>query len=179
MWYIYCLSYRSKTVTATAYDVNYDVPLPTSLLRSRTLFQVDRVLKPGGIVGLVSINLPACVDSVTMDTARLCMFDLVNQYGSPEKVKLLFENYKNLVVPYPTRKDHMVDIFTTWTLDNYVDVCMTYSTINRMIKRKGLTVEEGREQYVQLLRERGMTELDTKSVYTWSHLCTLVTASKP
>ena len=79
-------------------------PLSTSLLRSRTLFQVDRVLKSGGIVGLVSINLPACVDSVTMDTARLCMFDLVNQYGSPEKVKLLFENYKNLVVPYPTRK---------------------------------------------------------------------------
>ena len=143
------------------------------------MFQVDRVLKPGGVVGLVSINLPACLDSVTMDTARLCMFDLVNQYGSPNKVRLLFENYKNLVVPYPTRKDHMVDIFTTWTLDDYVDVCMTYSTIDRMIKRKGLTIKQGRELYVQLLREGGMTELDTKSVYTWSHSCALVTASKP
>ena len=143
------------------------------------IFQVDRVLKPGGIVGLVSINTPKCMDSTTMDTAQNCVSDLITKYGLPDKVKLLQDNYKNLEVPYPTRKDHMVDILTSWSLDDYLDVIMTFSPVNNMIKRKSMTVIEGRVHVTTLLREEGMTEQDMNSVYTWSQQCAMVTASKP
>ena len=143
------------------------------------IFQVDRVLKPGGIVGLVSINTPKCVDSSSMDSARSCISDLITKHGLADKVKLLEDNYKNLAMPYPTRKDHMVDIRTSWSLDDYLDVLMTFSPINNMIKSNGMTLTEGRGHVTQLLEESGMTEQDINSVYTWSQPCALVTASKP
>ena len=145
---------------------------------SYLIFQVDRVLKPGGIIGLVCINGPKCVDSTSMKMASNCTWDVISQYGMPDKVKHIEDNYKDLVLPYPTRRDHMFDIRTSWSLRDYLDVIMTWSPVNNMIKSLGLSVEEGYDHVTELMKERGMTEVDMKSVYTWSHPCALVTASK-
>ena len=146
---------------------------------SYLVFQVDRVLKPGGIVGLVCINLPTCVDSSSMHNASTCIWDVIAQYGMPNKVKLVLDNYKDFVLPYPTRKDYMFDIRTSWSLRDYLDECLTSSPVNNMIKSLGLSMEEGYDHVTELMKERGMTEVDMKSLYTWSHSCPLVTASKP
>ena len=143
--------------------------------------QVERVLKPGGIVGLVSLNIsPSCVDSATMMQASKALERrLFSQFGYPEKIQLLEDNYKSLVVPYPTRRDFLVDMRTSWTLKDYLNMCMTFSQVNSLIKSLGLSTEEGHEHVIQLLKEEGMTEEDMKSVYTWSQPSTLVAASKP
>jgi hypothetical protein len=113
-----------------------------------------------------------------MNDATTCITDIIEQFGLPDKVKHIQENYKNLVVPYPTRKDHMVDILTSWSLNDFLDVCMTFSPVNNMAKILGLTLEEGYVHLTELLREAGMSEEDMKSVYTWSQKCALVTACK-
>ena len=124
------------------------------------------------------INLPTCVDSSSMHNASTCIWDVIAQYGMPNKVKLVLDNYKDFVLPYPTRKDYMFDIRTSWSLRDYLDECLTSSPVNNMIKSLGLSMEEGYDHVTELMKERGMTEVDMKSVYTWSHPCALVTASK-
>ena len=136
------------------------------------------MLKPGGIVGLACFNTPTCIDSVSMNTARASISNLIAEFGLPDKIQLLTDNYKHVVMPYPTRKDHMEYILFCWSLDDYLDSCMTLSSMNNMIKSKRWSVEEGREHLTQLLKEAGMTECDRNSDYTWSLECPLVTASK-
>ena len=137
------------------------------------------MLKPGGIVGLSCINLASCKDSATMNTARGCIWDLLTEYGMIEKIQLVIDNYENVALPYKNRKEYMVEILTSWSLDDYLNSCMTFSPVNNMMKSKGLSVEQGREYLIELFKSRGMTEQDVNSVYTWSHLCPLITASKP
>ena len=137
------------------------------------------MLKPGGIVGLSCINLASCKDSATMNTARGCILDLLTEYGMIEKIQLVMDNYENVVLPYQNRKGHMVEILTSWSLDDYVNSCLTFSPVNNMMKSKGLSVEQGREHLIELFMSRGMTEQDMNTVYTWSHQCRLIAASKP
>ena len=154
-------------------------PLNFNNLTSCSTLQVDRVLKPGGIVGLVSLNVgPACVDSPSMRRASTCITDLFKEHGLPERIKLLEENYENLVLPYPTRRDHRVDMLTSWSLSDYLDVCMTFSQVNNLVESLGLSVEQGYDHVKQMLKGAGMTEQDEKSVYTWSQPSALVTATK-
>ena len=114
-----------------------------------------------------------------MNSASTCITDLIEQYGLPDKVQLSQDKFKALELPYPTRRDHMVDILTSWSLRDYLDMCMTFSPVNNMLKSLELSVEEGYEHITKLLLEAGMSEQDVKSVYTWSHPCALVTATKP
>ena len=127
---------------------------------------------------MACINLACCKDSTTMNSARSCILDLLKEYGLAEKIQLVVDNYENVALPYQDRKEHMVEISTLWSLDDYLNSCLTFSPVNTMIKSKGLSVEEGREHLVELLKKRGMTEKDMNSVYTWSHECPLITASK-
>lgn len=142
--------------------------------------EVDRVLKPGGILGLVSFSIgPFCVDSPTLKQAANCITDLFIQSVLPEQAKLLSESYKNMELPYPDRRDDQVAMVTSWSLQDYLEVCMTFSQVNNKIRALGLSVEEGYGHVTQMLREGGMTEEDVKSVYTWSQPAVLVSARKP
>ena len=142
--------------------------------------QVDRVLKPGGVLGLVSFSIgPSCVDSPTMKQASDSIRDLFIQSVLPEQAKLLSESYKNMALPYPDRQDDQVAMVTTWSLQDYLELCMTFSQVNNKIRALGLSVEEGYGHVTQILKGAGMTEEDMKSVYTWSQPAVLISASKP
>ena len=114
-----------------------------------------------------------------MHSASECIDNVIAQYGMPDKVQMLEENYKNLVLPFPTRKDYMLDIRTSWSLSDYIDVVMTFSPVNNLIKSLGLTLEEGYVHVTDMIKEGALTEVDMESVYTWNQPCAIVTATKP
>jgi SAM-dependent methyltransferase len=97
--------------------------------------QVNRVLKPNGVIAAWTYTLNLVTSEVDAVTRRF-YDDVVGSYWPPER-RYIEAEYRS--IPFPFREIEVAPIFMTteWTFDDYVGYLRTWSSTQRYAKDRG------------------------------------------
>ena len=96
--------------------------------------------------------------------------EALNQYGLPDKVQLLFDHYKDIDIPFGNRRDFKIDYTNEWTLSEFMDLVLTYSPVQNMLDKRGMTTEEGKGYFWKRYLEYGITEREQTEVQQFTRV---------
>lgn len=80
-------------------------------------------------------------------------------------------NYKNITLPFnATRRDFFIDIELEKTLDEFMDVVLTYSPVHAMMKKKNMSLDEARRYILSKYREFGVSDSEERKPQKFARL---------
>lgn len=97
--------------------------------------EVDRTLKPGGILAVIGYNLPqfnSAIDTVITDFYR----KVVGPYWDKER-RYIDENYTTIPFPYADLPAPAFTIDVKWSFDHLIGYMGTWSAVKHYEKEKG------------------------------------------
>jgi SAM-dependent methyltransferase len=97
--------------------------------------EVQRVLKPGGVFTAFGYNWPS-VNKEIDAAIKASVFDVVEPYWAANN-KLLWNHYRDLVIPFEKLESPKFTMETRWNLDEFFNFIHTFSATRRCMDVMG------------------------------------------
>ncbi len=98
--------------------------------RPRFFAEVERVLRPGGVLAVWSYGIPALEGEGPDALLQHFYADIVGPYWPPEKA-LVESGYRDLVLPFGSLEAPPFAMEATWTLEQLLGYCASWSASAR------------------------------------------------
>lgn len=111
--------------------------------------EVDRVLKPQGVLAILSYNLlnvDAAIDEVILDLYH----SILHNYWPPERL-LIEQGYTGIMLPYPLLDTPNFTMEADWNLEQLMGYLNTWSAVKRYASAVGGTPLKPVEDALQLV----------------------------
>ena len=145
------------------------------------LKEVDRALKPGGVLGLCKMATPGtCISSPTFEKGvNALQAHFFKDYGISESMKIWINDYIDIETLYEPRYEFRFSENIQKSYSDLIDVYSTFSHFNNLMNDNNLSFEEGLDYITKYMDKNGVTEEDKLKEHTFRMDSFMLAFQKP